>query len=264
MTVRRVASDGLEIAVESIGAGPPIVFAHGLTGTRRGTLTQLAPLADRYRIVAYDQRGHNGSTPVTDPALYDPRRMAEDMTAVMDALGLERAIVGGESMGAATTLQFAVAHADRVERLLITAPAFGDAPNSAREGLRDMSSAITTLGMETFLGRAAIRQRDDLGWPPAVIEYVRAAFASHDPASLAAALRTVAGWVPFPDLGVLSAIDRPAHVIAWRDDALHPYALAERVSAVLGGGLSTFAPLPAIFVEPELVGRTYLQLMDRA
>lgn len=264
MSVRTVASDGLAIAVESVGSGPPIVFAHGLSGTRRGTLAQLAPLAGRYRVVAYDQRGHHGSTPVTDPAGYDPRRMAEDMTAVLDALGIARAIVGGESMGAATALLFALAHPDRVERLLITAPAFGDEPNPERQRLRDMGGALAALGMDAFLARAAVRQRDDLGWSPAAIEHVRAAFASHDPASLAVALRTVAEWVPFPDLGVLSSVGRPAHVIAWRDDPLHPYILAERVSSALGGELATIAPLPAVFVEPELVGRTYLRALERA
>ena len=106
--MHHVESDGLELAVESFGAGPPLVFAHGLTGTRNNTRDQFAPLADRYRIVIFDQRGHGDSTPVTDPALYDVHRMAYDMAAVMDALGIERAIVGGESMGAATALLFAL------------------------------------------------------------------------------------------------------------------------------------------------------------
>ena len=62
-----VPVDGLELAVETFGDGPWLVFAHGLTGNRHGTRRQFAPLADRYRIVIYDQRGHCDSTPVTDP-----------------------------------------------------------------------------------------------------------------------------------------------------------------------------------------------------
>jgi len=60
--LERVRSDGLEIAVETFGEEPPIVFAHGLTGTRHGIRDQLAPLADLYRVVIYDQRGHCDST----------------------------------------------------------------------------------------------------------------------------------------------------------------------------------------------------------
>ena len=78
----RVPNDGLELAVETFGEGPWLVFAHGLTGNRYGTRRQFTPLADRYRIVIYDQRGHGDSTPVTDPALYDLDRMAGDMAAV--------------------------------------------------------------------------------------------------------------------------------------------------------------------------------------
>lgn len=264
MTLQRVASGGLEIAVETFGSGPPIVFAHGLTGNRHGTRAQFAPLASRYRIVSYDQRGHSDSTPVTDPALYDPDLMAEDMTAVLDALGIERAIVGGESMGAATTMRFALNHPERVEQLLITAPAFGDRPNPERQRLKDMGMAVTRYGMEKFLERAAVRQRDDLGWSREVIEYVRANFASHDPASLATALRTVADWLPFPRLATLAALACPVHMIAWERDQLHPFELAQRVAAAIPHArLETIAPLPAIFVAPEIVGRAYGESLER-
>jgi len=258
VTLQRVVSGGLEIAVEAFGSGPPIVFAHGLTGNRNGTRAQLAPLASRYRIVIYDQRGHSNSTPVTDPALYDPDLMAEDMTAVLNTLGIERAVVGGESMGAATTLRFALKHPERVEQLLITAPAFGDRPNPERQRLKDMGMAVARYGMEEFLERAAVRQRDDLGWSPQVIECVRANFASHDPASLATALQTVADWLPFPQLATLAKLACPVHMIAWEQDQLHPFELAQRVAAAMPNArLETIAPLPAIFLRPEVVGRSY-------
>ena len=96
-----VESDGLKIAAETFGAGAPLVFAHGLTGNRQAIRRQFESLADRYRIVIFDQRGHCDSSPVTDPALYDPSRMADDMRAVLDHLKIDRAIIGGESMGAA-------------------------------------------------------------------------------------------------------------------------------------------------------------------
>jgi len=258
VTPQRVASDGLELAVEVFGSGPSIVFAHGLTGNREGTRAQLTPLSDRYRIVIYDQRGHGDSTPVTDPALYEPHRMGDDLTAVLDAHGIQRAIVGGESMGAATTMLFALMHPDRVERLLITAPAFGDRPNPERQRLKDMGNAIARFGIDEFLRRAAVRQREELGWSPQVIEYVRASFASHDPASLVTALLTVADWQPFSDLSVLAKITCPVHMIAWEEDQLHPFELAQRVArAIPDARLETIAPLPAIFVTPELVGRAF-------
>ncbi len=240
------------------------MFAHGLTGNRHGTRGQLTPLADRYRIVIYDQRGHCDSTPVTDPALYDVDRMAEDMTAVMDALGIARAIVGGESMGAATTMSFALRHPGRVERLLLTAPAFGDGPNPETQRLKDMGRAITKLGMDEFLKLAAIRQRDELGWPPEVIAYVRANFASHDPASLAVALRTVPDWLVFSDVSVVARLISPACILAWENDPLHPLELARRVATMMPNArLETIASLPAFFADPALAGRVYRRFLGR-
>lgn len=260
--VRRVRSGDLDLMVETFGDGPPIVFAHGLSGNRSGILPQLAPLADRYRIVTYDQRGHGESAPVTDPALYDAQWMAEDMTAVMDALEIQRAIVGGESMGAATTLLFALAHPERVEALLLTAPAFGDRPNPASQGLKDMGTAIDTLGMDETLRRAEIRQRDVLGWSPQVIEYVGNNFRSHDPASIATALRTVIDWRIFADLSIVSKLVCPTCIIAWEDDVLHPYENAQRLATAMPNAhLETAAPLPAIFVDPPLVGRIYRRFL---
>ncbi|MBK8034793.1 MAG: alpha/beta fold hydrolase [Chloroflexi bacterium] len=78
----KINSDGLELVAESFGSGPPLIAAHGLTGNRHITGRQLKQLANRYRIIVYDQRGHSDSTPVTNPSLYNPDRMAEDMRAV--------------------------------------------------------------------------------------------------------------------------------------------------------------------------------------
>jgi pimeloyl-ACP methyl ester carboxylesterase len=262
--LERVRSDGLEIAVEDFGEGPPIVFAHGLTGNRHASRDQLAPLADRYRIVIYDQRGHCDSTPVFQSALYDVDRMAEDMTAVLDALGIARAIVGGDSMGAATTMAFALRHPERVESLLLGAPAFGDRPSPHTQRLKDMGRAITNLGMEEFLKRAAIRQRDELGWSHEVIAYVGRSYASHDPASLAVALRTVPDWLAFVDLSVIASLTQPTCVLAWGNDPLHPIELARQIAALMPAArLETIASQSALFADPPLAGRIYGSFLGR-
>jgi pimeloyl-ACP methyl ester carboxylesterase len=259
----RVPVTGAELVVESFGAGPALIFAHGLTGTRQGTKQQFLPLAPQYRVVVYDQRGHGDSTPVTDPAGYDPVTMAEDMGAVMDALGIARAIVGGESMGAATTLTFALRHPERVDRLLLTAPAFGDQPNTEIKRFLDLADAIETYGMARFLEAAAVTWRNDFHWPPDVVASVGATFRSHDERSLVAALRGVIGWTPLPDLEVLRSLTAPTCIITWNDDALHPADLTHRMAARLPGAhVVEFPPLPAIFQNPEAVGEIYARFLD--
>lgn len=258
-----VESDGLTLAVEIFGTGPPLIFAHGLTGERHGTHRQFATLADRYRIISFDQRGHGDSTPVTDPARYDFHRMAEDVTAILDTLDIERAIVGGESMGAATMLTFALAHPQRVERLLLTAPAFSDAPNTQREDIWAAGELVATEGIAVWLARSAEVQRTELGWPEEVIEYIAGSRATHDDASIATALKTVIDWVVLPDLTPLAALDIPACVIAWPNDLLHPEALARRVvDALPDAQLEMLPSILSLFSRPEVVGEIYGRFLE--
>jgi pimeloyl-ACP methyl ester carboxylesterase len=253
-----VRSGSVELVAESFGAGPALVFAHGLTGNRQGVKRQFALLAAQYRIVVFDQRGHGESTPVLSPSGYVVEEMAADMAAVMDALGIERAIVGGESMGAAITLTFALRHPQRVHSLLLTAPAFGDAPNSEIARFLAIADGIEAFGMERFLDAARQVWKNDLGWPPDVIEYVGGLFSSHNAASLAAAIRGVMPWTPLVDMSVLRSLMCPTCIISWDEDPLHPAALAERIADMLPQGqIVKLPPLPAIFRTPQLVGDIY-------
>lgn len=255
--------DDIRIAVDSFGHGPPLIFAHGLTGHRRLTRLELEPLAARWRVILFDQRGHGASTPVTDAALYEPARMAADMRAVLDALAIERAIVGGESMGAATALAFALEHPQRVAALLLTAPAFGDAPNPDRERMLEMGRSLAQLGMAGFLSAAAERQRKQFNWAPDIVAFVADMFGAHDAASLATALQTVPFWQPLADLEPLAGLHAPACVLAWEDDPVHPIELARRMVAALPDArLETIAPLPALFRDPPQVGRIYARFLE--
>ena len=253
----RIPSDGLEIAAETFSKGPPLVFAHGLSGNRHGVRRQLAALANRYRIVIFDQRGHGDSSPVTDPARFTPEAMAEDMAAVMDALGVKSAIVGGESMGADTTLTFALRHPERVDRLLLTVPAFGETVNSEAPRMIEMAGRIQALGLTAFLAAAREVWRNQFFWPEDVIEVVGGTFASHQSDSLATAMRTVMNWT-MPDMEPLRGLRCPTCVIGWPDDPLHPLALAERIAALIPRAQLEIMPtLPEVFHNPALVGSIY-------
>lgn len=263
MSQRVIVRTGtVELVTESFGAGPWLLFAHGLTGIRQAVKRQFALLAAQYRIVVFDQRGHGESTPVTDPTAYRVTEMADDIGAVMDALAIERAIIGGESMGAATAVDFALRHPERVARLLLTAPAFADTPNTEQARFQQIAEAITLFGMERFLIAARQTWKTDLHWTPDVIAYMGSLFGAHNETSLVAAIRGVMPWVPLPDLTVLQTFSRPTCVISWDDDPLHPAALAAKFAAQLPQAhLVKMAPLPTIFQHPELVGDIYSRFL---
>jgi pimeloyl-ACP methyl ester carboxylesterase len=255
-----VTSGGMDLVVEEIGQGRPLVFAHGLTGNRAGVFEQLECLSDRFRVISYDQRGHGDSSPVRDPSLYDPHLMAEDMTSVMDALSVDHAVVGGESMGSATTLLFALAHPDRVDTILLTAPAFGDSPNADRENIWQMGDGIEHKGLDRYIDESAedIRQK---GLPKELAETMERRLRSHDRMSIALACKTVIDWQVFDDLHQIESCRSAACILAWKDDPLHPFQLAERMASLMPNATLREHDLGELFVRPASTGEIYAEFL---
>ncbi|HXF50310.1 MAG TPA: alpha/beta fold hydrolase [Dehalococcoidia bacterium] len=111
--------NGVRIHYETHGHGRPIVLAHGYTASLRLWDGQIEPLSRRYRVVVYDTRGHGGSEAPADMNAYSIATFAEDQAALMDHLGIDRAIVGGLSMGGVVAQEFALRYPERVEALLL-------------------------------------------------------------------------------------------------------------------------------------------------
>lgn len=114
-----VAANGLEIAYETQGAGPPLVLLHGATSVGREDFAAQVPLFSKaFQLILPDARGHGGTR--WDAALgfrYD--WLVDDLTAFADALGLDTFHLLGFSMGAMTALQFAAASPARLRTLVI-------------------------------------------------------------------------------------------------------------------------------------------------
>ena len=97
---------------------PPVILLHGITGHARTWDTLATALADRWHVLALDQRGHGDSDPAPDGD-YTVGAMADDLEAFADALGYRRFTLLGLSMGGRVAMGFAGAHPERVERLVI-------------------------------------------------------------------------------------------------------------------------------------------------
>lgn len=237
-----VQSDGLTLVCETFGTGEtPLVAVHGLSGNRHMLRRQLQPLAEAFRITAFDQRGHCDSTPVVSHAMYDPQRMVADIAAVLDHIGAETAVIEGESMGAATALLFALKHPQRVRALLLTGPAFGDSLNPARDGLQLTADELRQHGKADYLALNTKRLRE-MGAPDEVIEAVQFMQGSHDVESVCTAIEAVKDWVILPDMQPLADLSMPVCIIAWPDDPLHPLELSQRMIAALPNARLTLLP----------------------
>ncbi len=101
-----VEHDGARLWYASYGEGPPVVLLHGGLGHSGNWGYQVGPLVSSgHRVLLVDSRGHGRSTRDARPYSYE--RMASDVLAVMDALGVERAALAGWSDGACTALVLA-------------------------------------------------------------------------------------------------------------------------------------------------------------
>ena len=122
-TGRRLVETGRQpIAVtEAAAAGaPPLVLVHGIGSRAESWWPVLGPLAERFHVYAVDLRGHGGSGKPGAGYLLDD--YAADLGALLDALGLERPFVLGHSLGAMTTMLWAVQQPGRAARIVLEDP----------------------------------------------------------------------------------------------------------------------------------------------
>lgn len=115
---RRIEVAGLTLRVREWPTdGPPIVLAHGLASNSRIWDDVAQILAQRYRVVALDQRGHGLSDRPTDGYTFD--RVVGDLLGLLDALSLDRPVLVGHSWGGNVVLAFGAAHPDRLRGLVL-------------------------------------------------------------------------------------------------------------------------------------------------
>src|SRR5512141_1650525 len=102
---------------DSGASGPAVVLAHAIGCDHRMWEDLEGRLSSTYRVINIDARGH-GASPVP-PRPYSLGAMAEDARALLDRLGIARAHWVGLSMGGMVGQAFALAHPDRLDRLVI-------------------------------------------------------------------------------------------------------------------------------------------------
>ncbi len=109
--------NGLRMYYETHGTGDPVVLIHGGLLTIGLSWANLIPvLAERHTVIAVELQGHGRTANIDRP--FTPQNNAADIVALLDHLGIARATIIGHSTGAATALELAVHHGDRVDRVV--------------------------------------------------------------------------------------------------------------------------------------------------
>jgi pimeloyl-ACP methyl ester carboxylesterase len=231
--------DGVVLAGEQGGEGPPIVLLHGLTATRRYVVMGSTVLErSGHRVIAFDARGHGASSPAPDRGAYGYERLSDDLEAVLDALDVERVVLAGASMGAHTAVRFALTQPERVAALGLITPAFDpDLPAGpeAFAGWDALARGLREGGVEGFVAAYDFSETPD-AWRETVEKVLRQRLAAHEhPKAVADALEAVPRSRPFQGMDELGSIDIPTVVVASRDEAdpSHPLAVGECYAATI-------------------------------
>jgi pimeloyl-ACP methyl ester carboxylesterase len=240
------------LVVSVRGEGPPLFFAHGLSGTHLDAAWISGP-ADGFRVITPDLFGRGQSFPAPSIEGQSFDEHAADVSAILDHLGADDAVVGGVSFGAAVAVAFAVRYPARVRGLFLLASAFGSQHEAMGEGDLERYGVLgARMGAE---GVRAVAESEAarIGSTRPIERWTQ-----HDEESIVAWMRAVPRYRPFESVSDLERVTAPTLVVAGNDD-IHRLELSEAYAAALPDAMLVGSSARL----PEVVGRFLDGFRDR-
>ncbi len=170
MPIARV--NGVELYYEETGRGFPLVWSHEFAGDHRSWEPQVRYFSRRYRVITYNHRGYPPSSVPTDPSAYDNRTLVEDLCQLLQHLGIERAHVGGLSMGGNVALNFGIHHPEMAASLIVAGCGSGtvqrerfvDEYGRLADDMEAGGMAVLVAQITNVPTRRVYREKDPRGW----------------------------------------------------------------------------------------------------
>lgn len=229
--LQRAAVGGFSLAYLDVGAGRPCVLVHGFPFDHRLWRAQWTELAGDARWIVPDLRGHGQSD--APPPPYAMRDFADDLRVLIDHLGLERVLLGGQSMGGTIALAFAARYPERLAGLLLVATRAGADPPAAQRARIETATRVQVDGAAAIADGMAARILGERSVAPALRATVHDWIAGTSIEGLAGSL---IGMAQRPDsTPLLERIDCPALVVVGSDDHLTPPRCARAMAAAIPG-----------------------------
>jgi pimeloyl-ACP methyl ester carboxylesterase len=230
-----IESDGLHLYYEIHGFGPRVmVFMHGIlldSNMNRRLAVDLAALG--FKVILLDLPGHGHSDKPKRASYHRMDTYARHVVALLDQLGIERAVIGGVSLGANVSLLVAALVPDRVQGLVIEMPVLEWAVPAAAITLVPLLAAVHVARPVVKRAAALMRRlpRTGIGTVDSAMNAL-----SNDPVATAAVLHGVLAGPITPTVDERSAMEIPALVIGHRVDRIHPFHDAEQLARRLPNG----------------------------
>ena len=184
----KVKVNGINLYYEVHGQGFPVVFLHGFAGTANMWRPQIPALAKGYRFIIYDARGHGQSDSPPSVEQYTADIVVEDLRQLLKSLKIDRAVVGGLSMGGYESLRFYLRHPEMVAALILmdTGPGYRN-PARRDEWNRQQAERarlLETQGMASYVAMAPSYVNKEMLLKQSAIglaNMARTVVAQHDP-----------------------------------------------------------------------------------
>jgi len=232
-------ADGCRLAFVDEGDGLPVLWQHGL-GADRTQPAEVFPTMDGVRRITLECRGH-GQSELGDEARISIAQFTEDAIALLDHLEIERATVGGISLGAAIGLRIAALHPDRARGLVLARPAWVDehGPDHLRI-YRDVADFLAKYGPRD--GRARFEALPRLAEVETVspdnAASMRWFFDRDNPRSTIALLSRIPAEGPGISRDRMGTLALATLVIGNDHDYVHTLATARDLASLIPGAVS--------------------------
>ena len=260
----KIMANGIEMNYELSGEGNCLVLIHGYTDNLNLWYNQVSVLSAHCRMLTYDVRGF-GKTEVRG-GTYSMGLFAEDLRALLEALGIESACVLGYSMGGRIALEFAQTYPEMTAGLVFANSGIGETPSQEMQERRKMMVDVLQQGDIEVISELMTEASFSPGLKernPTAYEKYKSIKMQNDPSEYLAVMQAIVGAIDSPaDFGSLRC---PTLIIAGDRDGFMSVSVGEAMRDAIPDAEMHVLPTghAAAIEEPEAFNRIVLRFLER-
>jgi len=222
---------GAKIHYLEAGSGPAVILIHGLGGNTTNWTPTIAPLAQKYRVLVPDQIGFGKSD---KPMLnYRVGTLVDFLDGFYKQVGIQKASLVGNSLGGFAAAAYAIAHPEKVDKLILVDAAGFSVTGGIDPKVRDGLNPSTRQQIRDLMG-LVFYNKEQFTSDAVVDAFLTSRVTAGDQYTIQRFIDSVSRSEDVLD-GKLGAVKHPTLIIWGREDGLTPLALGQRFNKEISG-----------------------------